>query len=100
MGSHLWVNGKDRIWFDPLDIAGGGLARIAWGQPGIEAEKLFGMFYADLCDFLARSHRVERFAYDWRQPLDVLGERLAEFLNRLLRRRSNRSVCLRTVPAD
>jgi len=84
MGSHLWVNGKDRIWFDPLDIAGGGLAKIAWGQPGVEAETLFGMFYADLCDFLARSHRVERFAYDWRQPLDVLGERLAAFLARLL----------------
>lgn len=84
MGSHLWVNGRDRVWFDPLDIAGGGLAKIAWGRPGIEAEKPFAMFYADLCAFLARSQRVERFAYDWRQPLDVLAERLATFLARLL----------------
>ena len=84
MGSHLWVNRRDRVWFDPLDIASGGLAKIAWGQSGVEAEKLFGMFYGDLCEFLATSHRVEPFAYDWRQPLDVLAERLAEFLDRLL----------------
>ena len=30
---------------------------------------------------LADSHRVERFPYDWRQPLDVLGERLGAFLD-------------------
>jgi hypothetical protein len=41
MGSHLWVERRDRVWFDPLDIARGGLARIAWEQPGVEAEKLF-----------------------------------------------------------
>ena len=50
MGSHLQVGGKDRVWFDPLDIAAGGLAKIAWGKPGVEAEDLFGMFYGDLCE--------------------------------------------------
>jgi pimeloyl-ACP methyl ester carboxylesterase len=85
MGSHLRAGAKDRVWFDPLDIAAGGLDKIAWGKPGIEAEELFGMFYGDLCDRLTDSHRVERFAYDWRQPLDVLGERLGEFLARLMK---------------
>ncbi len=85
MGSHLWVKPSDRVWFDPLDIASGGLAKIAWGEPGVEAEKLFSMFYGKLCEHLAASHRVERFAYDWRQPLDVLGERLGEFLDSLLK---------------
>lgn len=85
MGSHLSVNGKDRVWFDPVDIAIGGLDKIAWEAPGVEAEKLFDMFYSDICTYLSSSHRVERFAYDWRQPLDVLAERLAEFLDRLLR---------------
>ena len=85
MGSHLRAGAKDRVWFDPLDIAAGGLGKIAWGKPGIEAEELFGMFYGDLCARLAESHRVERFAYDWRQPLDVLGERLGEFLDRLMK---------------
>jgi hypothetical protein len=85
MGSHLQVGGKDRVWFDPLDIASGGLAKIAWGKPGVEAEDLFGMFYGELCKTLADSHRVERFAYDWRQPLDVLGERFGEFIDRLMK---------------
>ena len=84
MGSHLQVGGKDRVWFDSLDIASGGLAKIAWGQPGVEAEELFGMFYGALCAKLAESHRVECFAYDWRQPLDVLGERFGEFIARLM----------------
>jgi CHAT domain-containing protein len=85
MGSHLWVNRRQRVWFDPVDIVRGDLARIAWEKPGVEAEKLFDMFYGELSAFLAKSHRVERFAYDWRQPLDVLAERFAEFLDRLLR---------------
>lgn len=84
MGSHLQVGGKDRVWFDPLDIATGGLSKIAWGRSGVEAEDLFGMFYGELCQRLADSHRVERFAYDWRQPLDVLGERFGEFIAGLL----------------
>ena len=85
MGSHLWVKSEDRVWFDPGDIAVGGLEKIAWGRDGVEAEKLFSMFYGQLCEHLAASHRVETFAYDWRQPLDVLAERLGEFLDRLLK---------------
>ncbi|MDP1532009.1 MAG: hypothetical protein Q8L92_00345, partial [Rubrivivax sp.] len=85
MGSHLQVNGKDRVWFDPLDIATGGLAKIEWQQQGVEADGLFSMFYGQLCLELSRSHRVERFPYDWRQPLDALADRLGEFLDRLLK---------------
>jgi triacylglycerol esterase/lipase EstA (alpha/beta hydrolase family) len=85
MGSHLQVRRKDRVWFDPLDIANGGLAKIAWEQPGVEAEDLFGMLYGKLCEELSRSHRVERFAYDWRQPVDVLAERFGQFLDQLMK---------------
>ncbi len=85
MGSHLQAAGADRVWFDPADIASGGLAKIAWGQPSVEAEELFAMFYGKVCAHLAESHRVEPFPYDWRQPLDVLAERFGEFLDQLLR---------------
>ena len=54
-------------------------------RPGVEAEDLFSMFYGKLCEHLSASHRVERFPYDWRQPLDVLAERLGEFLDRLMK---------------
>ncbi|MGE0384488.1 MAG: CHAT domain-containing protein [Gammaproteobacteria bacterium] len=84
MGSHLAVGGKDRVWFDPLDIATGGLAKIAWGAPGVAADDLFEMFYGRLCEVLARTHHVVRFAYDWRQPLDVLGAELGARLQALM----------------
>ena len=85
MGSHLQVNGSDRVWFDPLDIASGGLEKIGWDRPKVEAEELFSKFYGRLCGELAKTHRVETFPYDWRQPLDVLAERLGEFLARLMK---------------
>lgn len=87
MGSHLRAGPKDRVWFDPLDIAAGGLEKLAWqeGGAGVEAEELFAMFYGKLCEHLSKSHRVEPFPYDWRQPLDVLAERLGQFLDRLLK---------------
>jgi len=84
MGSHLKRGKDDRVWFDPLDIAVGGLSKIAFGQSGVEADDLFEMFYGKLCQELSRSQRVERFAYDWRQPMDVLAERLGALLERLL----------------
>lgn len=85
MGSHLNLNGKDRVWLDPGDIATGGLAKIEFGVSGVEAEDLFALSYGALCKELSASHIVRRFPYDWRQPLDVLGDRLGEFLADLLK---------------
>jgi len=71
MGSHLQI-GSDRIWFDPLDIARGRLHRIAYTDQSLDAvspEKLFSMFYGDLCQHLARTHDVVPYPYDWRRPV-------------------------------
>ncbi len=85
MGTHL-ARGDDRIWFDPVDLAAGGLAQIAWGSDEVVPQDLFALAYGRLCAHLAASHRVERFGYDWRQPLDVLADRLAERLQALMAR--------------
>jgi CHAT domain-containing protein len=84
MGSHLWQNKKQRLWFDFTGLALGGFTQLGYEQKGVEAEQLFGMFYGDLCEYLAQSHRVEPFAYDWRLSLDVLADRLAQRLRALL----------------
>ncbi|HEX9788825.1 MAG TPA: CHAT domain-containing protein [Candidatus Binatia bacterium] len=91
MGSHLWKNENDRIWFDLSEIVSGGLRDIRWragtataAGDGITAEKLFDMSYGNLCEFLMDSHRVERWPYDWRLPLDMLADRLEAFLRKLL----------------
>jgi pimeloyl-ACP methyl ester carboxylesterase len=85
MGSHLKIRDKGRVWFDPSDIAAGGLTKIKWGKADVEADELFALSYGKLCNTLARSHRVERFAYDWRQPLDVLADQLSSFLDGLMK---------------
>jgi CHAT domain-containing protein len=91
MGSHLWRNQEDRIWFDLTDMVAGGLRELRWTEAtgtalgdGISAEKLFDDSYGALCEFLIATHRVERFPYDWRLPLNLLADRLIEFLRKLL----------------
>ena len=91
MGSHLWQNEKDRLWFEFAGLVAGGLEKLRWtaatampAGDGITAEKLFDLSYGDLCLFLMDTHRVERFPYDWRQPLNVLAESLEKFLLKLV----------------
>ncbi len=83
MGSHLAVPRDGRIWMDPLRIATGGLAKLAWDKNPVEADAVFDMAYGGLVRHLRSSHRVITFPFDWRLPLDVLGDRLGELLSRL-----------------
>lgn len=86
MGSHLAVHG-DRVWLDPLDLASGGLRRLAWddGAPSaVQPQDLFDGFYGDLCRWLGRTHEVVRFPYDWRLPVQREGARLAAALRQAL----------------
>lgn len=85
MGSHLWIKSrKDRVWFDAADLASGGLDKIGWPGSNVAAEKLLEVSYGNLCRHLLSTHRVERFAYDWRQPLDRLAVDFAKHLQTVL----------------
>ena len=88
MASHLWNEaGRERLWFDPGTLALGALETIATGNAAdrsIKAEKLFTLFYGELCKSLIGSHRVVRFAYDWRRPLQETAVELAICLKALL----------------
>jgi CHAT domain-containing protein len=88
MASHLWNEvARDRLWFDPGTLALGALETIATGNAAdrsIKAEKLFTLFYGELCKSLIGSHRVVRFAYDWRRPLQETTVELAICLKALL----------------
>jgi CHAT domain-containing protein len=84
MGSHLWVDRRDRVWIDLPDLATGGFDKIAFSQPNIDAERIYDGAYGDLCEYLADTHRVVAHPYDWRQPLDVLADRLASTLRHLM----------------
>ncbi|MFT3759773.1 CHAT domain-containing protein [Thauera sp.] len=84
LGSHIQVDGK-RIWLGWRVL--GGLLRLAYepGQHNIRDDGPLGNFYDDLIDYLAQSHEVIPFGFDWRRPLEEearrLGERVAEALD-------------------
>lgn len=84
LGSHLKVGDK-RIWLSLRLL--GGLDRLAWqdGAPdGVSPDGPIGMFYDDLAAYLADSHEVIPFAFDWRRPIEDEATRLAQAIEREL----------------
>jgi hypothetical protein len=85
MASHLVANRNQPVWFKSPTGVADVFHGIGWNSTGVEARTLFEVTYGEICHVLGATHRVERFPYDWRLNLDTLGERLGEFLDRLLK---------------
>lgn len=83
MGSELKVQDK-RVWLNFLALMTGGLGRIRIDAAGVEPMEVLDRFYGPLIEFLARSHGVEVFPYDWRLSVRDAAARLAERLEALL----------------
>ena len=83
MGSQLRVY-DDTVWLDYWALLRGGLKRLAMGRDGIAPVGLVDQFYGPLVEFLARSHQVEIFPYDWRYSVRKAAARLAATLEPLV----------------
>ncbi len=83
MGSALNVEGES-VWLNYWSLLRGGLTKIRMSATGVEPVDLIDDFYGPLLEFLARSHRVEILAYDWRRSVRDAAERLADKLESLL----------------
>ena len=83
MGSHLTVN-KDRVWLDKWDLATGGLKKLKHDAKHVQPDKPIGSGYKDLIRFLANSHEVKPFAYDWRKSLQETAEKFRQDLEKTL----------------
>ncbi len=102
MGSHLEVARKkqdepgsgDRVWLDPLDLASGGLKKIARNVEGVLPEDILDLAYGDLARHLEASHRVIRFPYDWRLEIRAAADSLASVLEEALRTHPDQPVRL------
>lgn len=81
MGSVLQQHGET-VWIHYWRLLRGQLGRIGMGERDVEPVDLVGDFYGPLIEFMARSHRVEIFPYDWRNSVRDAAERLAESLER------------------
>lgn len=83
MGSHLAIGG-DRIWFDPLDMIAGEMARLEVTAPGVVPQDLIGRAYDALCEYLEQTHDVRRCPYDWRLSILTAAERFVDTLDKAL----------------
>ncbi len=83
MGSALRV-GDEMVWLKYRALFKGGLGRLrrdaGTNQDEIRPTDLLDDFYGPLLAFLARSHRVEIFPYDWRLSIRDAAARLADKL--------------------
>jgi CHAT domain-containing protein/lecithin:cholesterol acyltransferase len=84
MGSQLKV-GNDRVWLDKVDLAFGGLKKLKYTEKNVVVDQLIGSGYKDLIKYLANSHTVRPFAYDWRKSLIELGDRFREDLEKTVK---------------
>ena len=75
LGSHLAVDGK-RVWLSMRVL--GGLGKLAYqaNANNVQADGPIGMVYDDLIDYLADSHEVIPFGFDWRRPIEEEARRL------------------------
>ncbi len=96
MGSQLQA-GDDDIWLNYWALLKGGLKKIAMGRDGITPVGLVDQFYGPLVEFLARSHQVEIFPYDWRHSVRQAAARLAVTLEPLVSQAERSGQPLRIV---
>jgi pimeloyl-ACP methyl ester carboxylesterase/CHAT domain-containing protein len=87
MGSELRAD-DDLIWLDYWSLFKGGLKKIA-NKPGHQVSttnRILDDFYAPLLEFLARTHRLEVFPYDWRLSVCEAADKLMDRLDDCLLR--------------
>lgn len=78
-GSHLQV-GKDRIWLQFHELIFGNLAKLAIGATNVTPDGWIDSAYEDLAEFLARTHEVRPYSYDWRLSIADTGASFARVL--------------------
>jgi hypothetical protein len=84
LGSNLKVDGK-RVWLGWRIVNGLGKLEYQAVQPdGVEPDGPIESTYEDLLEFLAATHDVMPFAYDWRRPIEDEARRLAKAVDAAL----------------
>lgn len=85
MGSELQVDGKD-VWLSYWSLFRGQIDRIAIDATNVTVSGLVSIYYKDLCDYLADSHEVIPFGYDWRHSITRAASELADEVKKVVGR--------------
>jgi hypothetical protein len=97
VGSNLKV-GDDRVWLGWHLV--NGFKRLAYHlgvRDDVVPDGPLGMTYDRLSDFLAESHAVVEFAFDWRRPIEEEANRLADEVQAALKVREQNKLPVRIV---
>ena len=84
MGSELQV-GNDHVWLDIPDVIFGGFKQLHIEAKNVKATQPFPRYYGDLIEYLAHSHKVVPFPFDWRLQIEKEADRLAVEIRRELK---------------
>ncbi len=85
MGSELQANGKD-VWMSYWSLLRGDLDKLAIDAPGVTVSGLVSNYYRNLCEYLADSHEVIPFGYDWRHSVKYAAAQLADEVKKVIGR--------------
>jgi hypothetical protein len=97
LGSHIKVDGQ-RIWLGWRLI--NGLKKLQYPEPAgrrIEPDGPVGSSYDDLMAFLATTHEVIEFSYDWRKPIELEALRLGSAVEAAMAARAKSGQPVRLV---
>ncbi|MCB1787258.1 MAG: CHAT domain-containing protein [Gammaproteobacteria bacterium] len=97
MGSHIQL-GRNRIWFEPISMWSGEMERLRIGAGGeVSADGWMDRSYEDLARFLADTHEVRPFAYDWRLSITDAARKFGKVLADAMDEAESRRQPLRIV---
>ena len=96
MGSHIQI-GSNRIWFDPIGLIAGDMARIGIGAADVTPDGWMDITYASLARHLAKTHEVRPFAYDWRLSIQETAAGFGRELDKAMQDAESRGKPLRIV---
>lgn len=96
MGSHLRI-GRNRIWFEPVSLCAGDMEQLQINAADVHPDGWMDRGYEGLARFLADSHEVRPFAYDWRKSLTEAATGFAHELDLAMKDARSRGTTVRIV---
>ena len=85
MGSELQADGKD-VWLSYWSLLRGHINKIAMDAPKVTVSGLVSSYYRALCTYLADTHEVIPFGYDWRHSIKDAATQLAAEVKKVVER--------------
>lgn len=96
MGTQLGL-GDDRIWFNPFRMIVGGISKLKADTEGVNTFGWIDGSYERFSKYLAQSHEVRPFVYDWRLSIKDAAARFENELVNAMKEAKDRNKPLRIV---